>query len=57
LWKRVEGRGELAGARRLMLPTGRVTVLQAGGFPSRAAAQAACSALKRSGYDCLVTDR
>jgi len=57
LWKRVERRGELAGARRLMLPTGRVTVLQAGGFPSRAAAQAACTALKRSGYDCLVTDR
>ena len=57
LWNRVEGRAELAGARRVMLPSGRVTLLQAGGFPSRAAAQAACAALKRSGYDCLVTDR
>jgi cell division septation protein DedD len=57
LWNRVEGRPELAGARRIMEPTGRVTRLQAGGFPSRAAAQVACAALKRAGYDCLVTDR
>lgn len=57
LWERLEGRAELAGAWRLMLPTGRVTRLQAGGFPSHAAAQAACAALKHSGYECLVTDR
>ncbi len=56
LWNRVEGREELAGAQRLMVPAGRVTKLQAGGFPSRAAAQAACAALKRAGYDCLATD-
>src|SRR5690606_28662656 len=57
LWTRVEGRAELAGAQRLMVPTGRVTRLQAGGFPSRAAAEAACAALKRAGYDCLAIDR
>ena len=57
LWNRVEGRAELAGSRRLSIPAGRLTVLQAGGFPSREAAGAACTALKRSGIDCLVTDR
>jgi cell division septation protein DedD len=57
LWKRIERRAELAGAQRLLVPAGRVTKLQAGGFPSRAAAQAACAALKRAGYDCLATDR
>jgi hypothetical protein len=56
LWDRVADRAELAGARRITVPVGRVTKLQAGGFPSRSAAQAACTALKRAGYDCLVTD-
>jgi cell division septation protein DedD len=56
LWRRLEHREELAGAQRLMVPAGRVTKLQAGGFPSRAAAQAACAALKRAGHDCLATD-
>jgi TPR repeat protein len=56
LWDRVAGRAELAGARRITVPTGRVTRLQAGGFPTRSAAQDACAALKRAGYDCLVID-
>ena len=55
LWARVSGRPELAGHPQLMLPTGRVTRLQAGGFASQAAAQAACNSLARSGFDCLVT--
>ncbi|WP_241657475.1 SPOR domain-containing protein [Aurantiacibacter suaedae] len=55
LWSSLSGRSELAGAQRLLVPSGRVTRLLAGGYPSRSAAQEACSALKRSGHDCLVT--
>jgi uncharacterized protein len=57
LWGRLSGRNELAGRQRLMVPAGRVTKLQAGGFPTRSAADAACRSLKSSGQDCLVTDR
>ena len=57
LWTRLSGRAELAGRERLMIPAGRVTKLQAGGFASRSAADAACRSLKQSGQDCLVTDR
>jgi uncharacterized protein len=57
LWTRLSGRSELAGAQRLLVPAGRVTKLQAGGFASRSAADAACRSLKQSGQDCLVTDR
>ncbi|NCP18632.1 MAG: sporulation protein [Erythrobacter sp.] len=55
LWARLSGRAELVGATRVLEPTGRVTKLLAGGFSSRADAQNACNALKRSGQDCLVT--
>tara|TARA_Y100000815_G_C12864260_1_gene320227 strand:- start:45 stop:257 length:213 start_codon:yes stop_codon:yes gene_type:complete len=55
LWSRLSGRSELAGASRILKPSGRVTVLLAGGYASRADAQEACSALKRNGQDCLVT--
>jgi len=57
LWSRLRGRAELAGRERLMVPAGRVTKLQAGGYASRSAADAACRSLKSSGQDCLVTDR
>lgn len=55
LWSRLSGRSELSGAQRLLVPAGRITKLQAGGFASRNAAQNACNQLKRSGQDCLVT--
>ena len=55
LWSSLAGRSELAGAERLLVPAGRVTRLLAGGYPSRSAAETACSALKRGGHDCLVT--
>ena len=55
LWARLSGRSELAGASRIIKPSGRVNVLLAGGYASRADAQNACNALKRSGQDCLVT--
>ena len=57
LWSRLRGRSELAGRQRMMIPVGRVTKLQAGGYASRSAADAACRSLKQSGQDCLVTDR
>lgn len=56
LWGRLAERSELAGKERLMVRSGRVTKLQAGGYTSRAAADAACRSLKQSGLDCLVTD-
>jgi hypothetical protein len=43
--------------RRLLVPAGRVTKLQAAGFASRSAADAACRSLRQTGQDCLVTDR
>jgi TPR repeat protein len=55
LWERLSERTELAGKERLMVPAGRVTKLQAGGYASRAAADAACRSLRRVGHDCLVT--
>lgn len=55
LWNRVKGRAELAGKGKLLVPAGRVTKLQAGGFASQAEAQAACSRLEAGGFACLAT--
>ncbi|MCB2066868.1 MAG: SPOR domain-containing protein [Erythrobacter sp.] len=55
LWTRLSGRPELAGRERLLVPAGRVTKLQAGGFATQAEAQAACTSLQRAGQDCIVT--
>lgn len=54
LWGKLSGRSELSGALKVLKPAGKVTILLAGGFESRAAATKACSALKTSGQDCLV---
>lgn len=53
LWSRVSGRAELAGHGKLLIPAGRLTKLQAGGFASRQDAQAACDRLKAGGFSCL----
>ncbi|MXO66575.1 SPOR domain-containing protein [Altericroceibacterium endophyticum] len=55
LWAKLASRPELRGRQRLLIPAGRVTKLQAGGFASKAQAEQACAALKASGQDCLVT--
>ena len=55
LWKRVKGRPELAGHPRILIPSGKVTRLLAGGFASSQAASAACSRLQASGFACLAT--
>lgn len=46
LYQRVAGKSALAGRRAYYVAAGKVTRLQAGPFASRAAAQAACNALK-----------
>ena len=55
LWTRLSSRSEIAGRERLLVKSGKLTKLQAGGFASRSAAQSACNTLKRSGQGCLVT--
>jgi len=57
LWSQLSGRAELSGTQRLLVPAGRVMKLQAAGFASRSAADAACRSLRQIGQDCLVTDR
>ena len=54
LWNRIKDRPELAGKARLLVPAGRVTKLQAGGYASQAAAEAACSRLAAGGFACLA---
>lgn len=57
LWREIGDRSEFAGRERLLVQSGAVTKLQAAGYPTRAAADTACRSLRRSGQDCLVTDR
>ncbi len=54
LWNRLRSRPELAGHPRINVPAGSVIKLQAGGFASRAAAQAACARLASGGVSCLA---
>ncbi|MFC0204242.1 SPOR domain-containing protein [Novosphingobium soli] len=53
LWARVRARPELAGHPRALVPAGKLTKLQATGFASRAAAEAACARLTAGGLGCL----
>lgn len=53
LWARVRNRPELAGHGKLLVPAGRLTKLQAGGFASKAEAGAACSRLSAGGFACV----
>lgn len=55
LWSRLKSRPELAGHGKLLVPAGKLTKLQAGGFASAAEANAACARLKGSGVSCLAT--
>ncbi len=55
LWAKLSGRAELSGAKKALVPAGRVTKLLASGFETRNAAGDACRKLKVSGQDCLVT--
>jgi uncharacterized protein len=55
LWTRVKGRPELAGHAKVLVPAGKLTKLQAGGFASQAEASAACARLKSGGFACVPT--
>lgn len=55
LWSKISSRGEIAGRERIERKAGKLTILLAGGYASRAEAAAACASLKRSGQECLVT--
>lgn len=55
LWSRVKNRPELAGHGKLLVPAGKLTKLQAGGFASQAEAAAACARLKSGGFACVPT--
>ena len=55
LWRQLSSRSELSGKTKLVVSSGRLTKLLAAGYPSRAAADQACSGLKRAGQGCLVT--
>ncbi|MEO1488573.1 MAG: SPOR domain-containing protein, partial [Pseudomonadota bacterium] len=54
LWGQLAGNPALAGTSKALVPSGRVTRLQAVGFASRGDAQAACTRLKAQGQDCIV---
>ncbi len=54
MWNRVKNRPELSGRSRVNVAAGKVTRLHAAGFPSRAAAQQACTRLKSAGFDCTT---
>lgn len=54
LWNQLAGNPALAGTRKTLLSSGKVTRLLATGFASEAEASRACSALKRQGQACIV---
>ncbi len=54
MWNRVRSRPELAGHPRLNVRAGAVTKLQAGGFATQQAAQAACGRLNGGGITCIA---
>ena len=54
LWSKLSKNAALAGTKKTLLPSGKVTRLLATGFASQAEASRACSELKRQGQACLV---
>jgi cell division protein FtsN len=54
LWASLAKRPEMTGAKRQLVPAGKLTKLYAAGFASKAQADKACGALKASGHECIV---
>lgn len=54
LWRQLAGHPALAGTRKALVPSGRLTRLLATGFASQAEASRACAQLKAQGQACLV---
>ncbi|PKP95984.1 MAG: sporulation protein, partial [Alphaproteobacteria bacterium HGW-Alphaproteobacteria-15] len=54
MWNQLSSNAALAGTKKTLVPSGKVTRLLATGFASQAEASRACAALKRDGQACLV---
>lgn len=54
MWSQLSGNPALAGTKKSLIPSGRVTRLLATGFASEADAGRACARLKQQGQSCLV---
>jgi cell division septation protein DedD len=54
LWSQLAGNPALAGTKKVLIPSGRLTRLLATGFASEAEASRACARLKAEGQACLV---
>lgn len=54
LWERIKSRPELAGHARMLVPSGKLSRLLAGGYASQVAAQSACAQLSAAGISCLA---
>ena len=54
MWSQLSGNPVLAGTKKTLIPSGRLTRLLATGFASEADAARACSRLKAQGQACLV---
>lgn len=54
MWSQLSGNPVLAGTKKTVIPSGRLTRLLATGFASEADAARACSRLKAQGQACLV---
>jgi len=54
LWAKLRGRPELSGRRKLLVSSGGLTKLQAGGFASQSEADSACGRLKAAGFACMA---
>lgn len=54
MWNQLSGNPALAGTRKTLVPSGKLTRLLAIGFASEGEATRACATLKRQGHACLV---
>ena len=54
MWSQLSDNAALAGTKKTLVPSGKVTRLLATGFASKAEAARACAALKRQGQACIV---
>jgi cell division septation protein DedD len=54
LWGQLSSKPALAGTRKTLVPSGKLTRLLATGFASEAEASRACASLKRDGQACVV---
>jgi hypothetical protein len=54
MWSQLASHAALAGTRKSLIPSGKLTRLLATGFATEGEAARACTALKREGKACVV---